>query len=379
MAQETRDYSWEADGEELVPLGVETIPPQKDPPPPEVIDLTEDQPAAALQAPANGYSVNILPGRPAPKNSAGEFTEEFMLRPKSLKPSSGWRLGLYKTTFGVVNVGPSPKEQRERELIAEVKRPINGCRRIAVISRKGGVGKTTTTLMLGHTFAVHRGDRVVALDGNPDAGSLGYRVKRETTNTVTDLLADTERISRYSDVRAYTSQSPTRLEVISSDDDPKISTALGEKHYRTASELLEHYYNLVLMDTGTGILDSSTRGIVELADQIVLVMAPSLDGSRAASLTLDWLNEHGYGDLASNAVTVINQVRKGGLVEIERIEEHFDRRTRQVVTIPWDPHLEAGAETQPEDLKNVTRAAYLQLAAAVASGFNQQPSHKEGE
>ena len=53
-----------------------------------------------------------------------------------------------------------------------VKTPINGSRRIVVLSRKGGVGKTTTTLMLGHTFASWRGDRVVALDGNPEARLL---------------------------------------------------------------------------------------------------------------------------------------------------------------------------------------------------------------
>ncbi len=46
-----------------------------------------------------------------------------------------------------------------------------------------------TTLMLGHTFASLRGDRVIALDGNPDAGSLAYRVRRETSNTITGLLA----------------------------------------------------------------------------------------------------------------------------------------------------------------------------------------------
>ena len=45
-----------------------------------------------------------------------------------------------------------------------------------MLSRKGGAGKTTTALMLGHTFASWRGDRVVALDANPDAGSLAHRV-----------------------------------------------------------------------------------------------------------------------------------------------------------------------------------------------------------
>jgi hypothetical protein len=41
----------------------------------------------------------------------------------------------------------------ERELMARAKTPVPGCRSIAVISRKGGVGKTTTMLMLGHTFS----------------------------------------------------------------------------------------------------------------------------------------------------------------------------------------------------------------------------------
>jgi putative peptide zinc metalloprotease protein len=101
---------------------------------------------------------------------------------------------------------------RERELVGRVKSPVQGCRRIAVVSRKGGVGKTTTTLMLGHTFASLRGDRVIALDGNPDAGSLAYRVRRETTNTIMNLLANHAVIARYADIRAYTSQAPTRLE-----------------------------------------------------------------------------------------------------------------------------------------------------------------------
>lgn len=247
---------------------------------------------------------------------------------------------------------------------------MRGCRRIAVISRKGGVGKTTTTLCLGHTFASYRGDRVVALDGNPDAGSLGYRVRRETTSTVTDLLREADEIDRYSDVRAFTSQAPTRLEVVASDDDPRITQALQEDDYRRVSELLEHHYNLILLDTGTGILDSATRGILDLADQLVVVMAPSLDGARAASLTLDWLEEHDYNGLVSGAVAVVNAVRpKDTLVELGRVEEHFNLRCRDVVRIPWDPHLEAGAETHLEDMRSETRSAYLRLAASVAEGF----------
>ena len=303
--------------------------------------------------------------------TAVAFTEERMLRPSKTAPARGWRKVVHRATFGVINPGPGPAELAERELAARVKAPINGSRRIAVISRKGGVGKTTTTVMLGHTFASWRGDRVVALDGNPDAGSLGYRVRLETAATVTSLLAERDGIKRYSDVRAYTSQAPTRLEVIASDDDPRITQALTDRDYGAAIDVLDRHYNLILLDTGTGILDSGIQGILREADQVVVVMPPALDGARVAASTLDWLEQHGYGHLAKSAVAVINGVRPGkSLVEVEQVEAHFAERCAATVRIPWDPHLEAGAQTALSDLRPATRRAYLDVAAAAADGFS---------
>jgi putative peptide zinc metalloprotease protein len=301
--------------------------------------------------------------------TAADFTAERYLRGQAAPPRDGWRRFVYWLTGGRINFGPSPAEVAERQLIARAKAPVAGCRSIAVISRKGGVGKTTTTLMLGHTFASLRGDRVVALDGNPDAGSLGYRVRRETAATVTNLLADEREILRYADIRSYTNQAPTRLEVVASDDDPRITTALGEEEYRRAIGLLERHYNLILLDTGTGVLESATKGILQLADQIVVVMSPSLDSARTAASTLDWLNENGHAELVRNAIAVVNAVREEGLVELDKVAEHFQGRCRTVVQVPWDPHLSAGAETQIDRLRPITRRAYLEVAAAVADGF----------
>ncbi len=301
--------------------------------------------------------------------SAADITSERMLRAQAEPPPSGWRRALFQVTRGLVNPGPSAADRARRELVGRVKSPVAGCRRIAVVSRKGGVGKTTTTLMLGHTFASLRGDRVIALDGNPDAGSLAYRVRRETSNTITGLLAHRNTINRYADIRAYTSQAPTRLEVVAADDDPRITDALVEQDFHTAVELLEVHYNLVCLDTGTGVLESAAKGILQLADQIVVVTAPSLDSARTASSTLDWLQRNGHADLVQGAVAVVNSVRPRSQVELARVVEHFEARCREVVQIPWDPHLEAGAESSLEQLREPTRNAYLQLAAAVADGF----------
>ena len=320
---------------------------------------------------------DLVAARPI-RLSAREFTSERMLRAAPNMPTGGWRRAVFTLTGGRIALEPSPEEIRQRELVARVKTPVAGCRKIAFISRKGGVGKTSTCLLAGHTFASHRGDRVIAVDGNPDAGTLGHRVRRETTANLRSLLADADRIERYADVRGYTSQAPSRLEVVASDDDPRITQTIGEQEFQRAIELLERHYNLVCLDTGTGVLESATRGILAAADQIVVVSAPSLDGARAASATLDWLDANGYDRLVGQSVAVLNAVgRTPGLVDVGRIEEHFATRCRACVRIPWDPYLEAGAEASVDDLQPATRSAYLELAAAIGSGFVNQTDHTE--
>ncbi|HEU4946156.1 MAG TPA: MinD/ParA family protein [Kribbella sp.] len=301
---------------------------------------------------------------------ASIFTEQTMLRPRVPQPKQGWRRGVYVASNGRLNIGPSAAERREQQRIERVRTPLRGPRRVVTLSRKGGAGKTTTTLMLGHTFAVHRGDRVVALDANPDAGSLIYRVHRESPATVTTMLGERELITRYADIRGYTSQAATRLEVVASDDDPRITQALGDRDYRNAINLLAKHYNLIMVDTGTGILDSAIQGILREADQIVVVMPPALDGARVAAATLDWLDQHGHADLVETAVAVINTTRgKPRWLQLDEIEKHFATRCAGTVRIPWDPALEAGAVTELDDLRPATRDAYLELAEAVAGGF----------
>jgi putative peptide zinc metalloprotease protein len=323
------------------------------------------------------------PADPAVPLSAAAFTEAELLRGRpGPPPAGGWRLAVWQLSGGRLDPGPSEAERRERELLDRIAAPVAGCRRIVVLSRKGGAGKTTTALMLGHTFAAQRGDRIVALDANPDAGSLAYRVRRESAASATSLLADESMTGRYCDMRSYTSQSvDTRLEVIASDDDPRISRALGEEAYRRILALLDRHYQLVVVDTGTGILDSSVQGLIAEADQIVLVMPPALDGVRVAAATLDWLDEHGYAALVRRGVAVVNAVRDERVIRLDRVQEHFDRRCAGTVQVPWDPALQAGGRTRLGELRPATRRSYLRLAAMVADDFHApgpQSEHHDG-
>jgi MinD-like ATPase involved in chromosome partitioning or flagellar assembly len=304
------------------------------------------------------------------RSQAEQVSSQQLIKKDKRPPSSGWRKSLHSITGGALNLGESPADLRRRELIARINQPLRGCYKIAMLSLKGGVGKTTTTTTLGSTFSSLRGDRVIAVDANPDRGTLALKIPRETTATVRHLLRDASRITKYSDVRAYTSQSPARLEVLASEQDPAVSEAFSEDDYRRTVALLEHFYNIVLTDCGTGLMHSAMKGVLDEANQLVLVSSGSVDGAQTSAATLDWLEAHGYGDLVAKSVCVINSVRpKSGKVDLDKLSAHFQQRCRAVVRLPFDEHLEEGAEIALDQLAPETRLALLELAAVVADDF----------
>jgi MinD-like ATPase involved in chromosome partitioning or flagellar assembly len=309
------------------------------------------------------------PGEPRPLH-ADELSSAKLIKQSKRKPQSGWRKAVFVASGHLINVGESPNDLHRRELITRVNQPLRGCYKIAMLSLKGGVGKTTTTTTLGSTFSSLRGDRVIAVDANPDRGTLSQKIPLETTATVRHLLRDADRIHRYSDIRAYTSQGPSRLEVLASEQDPAVSEAFSEDDYRRTVALLEHFYNIVLTDCGTGLMHSAMKGVLDIADSLVIVSSGSVDGAMSASATLDWLDVHGYRELVARSVAVINSVRpRAGSVDLDKLAQHFGSRCRAVCRIPFDPHLEEGAEIELDRLGAPTRLALLELAATVADGF----------
>ncbi|MGH3561474.1 MAG: MinD/ParA family protein, partial [Mycobacterium sp.] len=56
-------------------------------------------------------------------------------------------------------------------------------------------------------------------------------------------------------------------------------------------------------------------------------------------------------------------------VDMQKVVDHFSRRCRAVRLVPFDPHLEEGAEIHLDRLKRETKEALIELAAVVADGF----------
>ena len=282
-------------------------------------------------------------------------------------PESGWRKLAYYLTLKLWNPGDSPKVKARKAMDARIGAALEGgAKFIPVLTRKGGVGKTTISTLLGMAMAQVREDRVIAIDANPDRGTLAERVSKSTRFTVRDVVNRAAAIDGFSEFSNMVSRDETRLDVLASDADPMLSEAFDEGDYNVVADMAARYYSIVITDCGTGIVHSVMRPTLQRANALVIISGGSVDEARLASETLTWLEANGYGELVRNSVVALNTATQATLlVKLDEIEQHFRTRVRSVIRIPYDPALAAGSVIKFNELKKPTRDAARELASEV--------------
>ncbi|MDI9892905.1 nucleotide-binding protein [Microbacterium sp. IEGM 1404] len=308
------------------------------------------------------------------RESPDLLTADRLLDPRQIarpEPEGLWQQLVYSVSRHRINLGDGRRARARKDLDRRIGAPLAGeARFVPVLSRKGGVGKTTVTSLLGMALADARDDRVIAVDANPDRGTLADRVGRANGRTVRDLVRAHDEVEGYSDVSSIVARDSTRLDVLASDSDPRVSEAFSDEDYRRVADVAAHYYSIVLTDTGTGIVHSVMEATLELADSLVVVAGLSVDEARLASETLTWLETNGYAERVRGAVVVLNNARPGvPLVRESELEAHFRSRVRAVIRMPYDSHVAAGSAIAFRDLQPATRQAARELAAAVVEGL----------
>jgi MinD-like ATPase involved in chromosome partitioning or flagellar assembly len=261
----------------------------------------------------------------------------------------------------VVTGGQGPGRPDQERLDRERARlPLTGPRRIVVLGCTRGAGQTVTTLMTGHILAAARGVPVAALDLNPGDTSLAARSAPAISMAALLAGRDPGPTPGHGDHGGH----GDRLDVIG--DPPGADRARGGEveNYRRLADLLAARYPLTMIDAAPMGL---TR-LLSVADQLILVAPASPDAATSLANTQQWLQTHGYAELAGRAVTVVNGVSRRTMPDVLRAESVARGRCRAIVRVPWDDLLSARPAT-PSDLHPQTRLAYTALAGVLVAGL----------
>lgn len=306
-----------------------------------------------------------------PDAAFGDVRQDTIEPPAKPVAQKGWRKTVRLMSGGLVKPGPGPKEESAAQRLDKIRSPLGGVHKIAVLSVKGGVGKTTTTVGVGSAIARTRGDRVIATDLDADLGDLSDRF-HDAGGPAANIqyLAQRGTVESYAEVRAHTVQNVDRLEALSSQNDPNSNYVLSGKDYQAAMRILERHYNVILCDCGTSVTTPLFSTVASDVGGLVIVAAQNMTGVRGARNTLAWLQAHGFGQLLTRTVVVLNAPYPGSpLVDLDVYGRYFRERGAQVVNVPYDPHLAEGAAIEFASLKKATAEAFLEVAGYIADHY----------
>jgi MinD-like ATPase involved in chromosome partitioning or flagellar assembly len=332
-------------------------------------DVPDETPAFRRIRPT---AADVIADTPMPDfiSSPGLFVKE-----QKPRPVGGFRGAIYALTGGAWNLGPSAKQRDEDELGRRISRQLQGSYNTAVLSLKGGIGKTSTTVGVGLTLAEFRGDAPCAIDANPDSGDLVERAlgegiyQQSSPRTITDLLNNIDSIDSLTALARYMHHAG-RLHLIAGEQDPEVSDSLTAEEYLRIRKLISNYYSVALTDCGTGVTHNAMSGILQSADNLVIAAGYAVSGAKRARSTLHWLASHGYEDLARNAIVVITDKDEvSSRVDKDAIEEHLAGICRQLIAVPHDRGVADGDLVTLDVLKPETRRAYKEIAAAIVDGY----------
>jgi MinD-like ATPase involved in chromosome partitioning or flagellar assembly len=207
------------------------------------------------------------------------------------------------------------------------------CATIAVVSPKGGVGKTTVTALLGTLLSLLRRDPIVAVDTNPDFGSLG-RVLTPDQNWYVDdlaqLVAEDDELSLTA-LDSHLGRAVHGLLVVPAPTDPTRMAALDEEAYGRVIARLKDFFSLILLDCGTGLQDPASAAAIAASDQVVLITDAQPATASLVAESTDLLHQWGRP-----ITVVVNRMpAKDARLDVHQLSRYLPA-ARGLVVVPDD-------------------------------------------
>jgi MinD-like ATPase involved in chromosome partitioning or flagellar assembly len=238
--------------------------------------------------------------------------------------------------------------------------------RILIANKKGGVGKTPVSVLLGGVIAAIKGGSVAIWEVSDDPGALNFRAEGNKPIGLGELVRDVDRITSAGQLAGYGVPQTSFATIFGT---------VGERPALTAEDVVKvsdkigEFYGIEVMDSGNQPTSAAFQGAASVADILVIPVMNSGDSVLLAIETLDVLrggDAHSRA-LAANAVAVR---LKDGRPESETVAREVERLlasagVTELHDVPYDPHVAERGELTLGKLAPATRDALAAAAAGV--------------
>jgi MinD-like ATPase involved in chromosome partitioning or flagellar assembly len=251
--------------------------------------------------------------------------------------------------------------------------PLRRCITIAVVSPKGGVGKTTLSILLGETLCGLRSEQILALDGDGDYGSLG-RVSQIASGAPAKrddqmFAALAGGAVTFAELNRTLWALPGGLRIVPSPRDPAAMARADRAAYTRAIGNLQRLCSVLIVDCGTGLGQPGVQAAILASDQLVLVTDAS---GATASLAVE---AFALLERSGRQITVAgNRLRRGRAFDedLARLDASFPRAAG-LIGIPDEPEATRAlaGDLQVGQLARPLRQGVIELAAALSAGWQE--------
>jgi MinD-like ATPase involved in chromosome partitioning or flagellar assembly len=271
-----------------------------------------------------------------------------------------------KRAFGAVRglVGSGP-DRALASAVGGVQTPVSSGRRIAVVSARGGSGKSTVAALLGIVYGLRRSDRVLALDAELGLGSLAHRLGMPVGRTLAHVgpYVLTGALTSGTQIEQAIPRHPTGLWVLPGPP-PELAAGIPATGPVDTAKALSQHFGVTILDCAAGIGGDTNAAVLADAHAIVFVTHASVEGVRSAEAGLRLLATT-VPDFAAHAVAVLVSMnpRTEGL-DLTRAQAVLRPLCSDVVRLPYDRHLAAGGSLHVDQLGATTTVVATALAAS---------------
>jgi pilus assembly protein CpaE len=242
---------------------------------------------------------------------------------------------------------------------------------IALVGAKGGVGTTTVAVNLARAMAEIRPEAVGIVDMDIQRGQVSTHLDLTPRTNIADLAEDEQALAQPDLIDQYLVRHASGLAVLASPGAQEQEATVTADALRTILTRFSEKREILVVDSGSRI-DDRLNVMLELADEVVFVVAPDIASLRAMKSLVGSLGSVGAG--VSRTTFVLNHQYQQELLKRPAVENVLGARLG--FELPYDSVLYQKAVNQGVPLVrgapgSPPARAFQQLAAYLLSPHDQ--------